>query len=184
MKYFIHKLADVQSVSIGIDTKIWQFTIVLKNAVIGSNCNVNANVFIENDVVIGDNVTIKSGVQIWDGVTIEDDVFIGPNATFTNDITPRSKQHPDSFQKTVIKQGASVGANSTIIPGIIIEKYGLIGAGSVLTKSTGKNELWLGNPAKKVGFVTNEGETLNLNLFDTKTNIKYKWEQNNLVAIE
>ena len=183
MKYFIHKLADVQSVNIGADTKIWQFVIVLKNAVIGSNCNINANVFIENDVVIGDNVTIKAGVQIWDGITIEDNVFIGPNATFTNDIKPRSKQYPKFFEKTVIKKGVSIGANATIISGITIDNYALIGAGSVLTKSVGKNELWLGNPAKQVGYITNEGVTMNLNFFDTKTNKKYKWEQNNLVKI-
>ena len=107
MNYFKHVLSDVQSCFIGDDTKIWQFSIVLKNAIIGKNCNINANVFIENDVLIGDNVTVKSGVQIWDGVTLEDNVFIGPNVTFTNDFLPRSKQYPKDFLRTIIKKSAN-----------------------------------------------------------------------------
>lgn len=149
----IHKLSDVQSLNIGKDTNIWQFCVVLKDAVVGENCNINANVFIENDVVIGNNVTIKSGVQIWDGITIEDNVFIAPNVTFTNDFTPRSKQYPTTFLKTTIKKGASVGANSTVIGGIIIGEYAMIGAGSVVTKDIMNNELWYGNPATKKGYV-------------------------------
>ncbi len=149
----IHKLSDVQSENIGQDTNIWQFCVVLKNAVIGNNCNINANVFIENDVKIGDNVTIKSGVQVWDGITLEDDVFIGPNVTFTNDFTPRSKQYPNQFLKTMIKKGASLGANSTIVGGITIGEYAMIGAGSVVTKNIGNNELWYGNPAIKKAYV-------------------------------
>ncbi len=113
----IHKLADVQSLNIGEHTTIWQFCVVLSGAKLGSNCNINAHCFIENDVIIGDNVTVKSGVQLWDGVTIEDNVFIGPNVTFTNDFLPRSKKYPDTFLKTIIKQGASIGANSTLVGG-------------------------------------------------------------------
>jgi len=154
----IHKLSDVQSLNIGKDTNIWQFCVVLQEAVIGNNCNINAGVLIENDVIIGDNVTIKSGVQIWDGITLEDNVFIGPNVTFTNDFTPRSKQYPNQFLKTTIKKGASIGANSTIIGGIVIEQYAMIGAGSVLTKNVGMQELWYGNPAKHKGFVCKCGE--------------------------
>jgi len=101
----VHKLSDVQSINIGKYTNIWQFGVVLKDAIIGKNCNINANVFIENDDLIGYNVTIKSGVQVWDGVTLEDNVFIGPNVTFTNDFTPRSKQYPNQFLKTIIKKG-------------------------------------------------------------------------------
>lgn len=149
----IHELADVQSDSIGININIWQFCVVLKDAKIGNNCNINAHVFIENDVVIGDNVTIKSGVQIWDGISIEDNVFIGPNVTFTNDFTPRSKQYPKEFLKTTIKKGASIGANSTIIGGITIGEYSMIGAGSIVTKNVAKQELWYGNPAKFQGYV-------------------------------
>jgi UDP-2-acetamido-3-amino-2,3-dideoxy-glucuronate N-acetyltransferase len=147
----IHKKADVQSSSIGRDTKIWQYTIVLKGAKIGSNCNVNAQCFIENDVVIGDNVTVKCGVQLWDGITIEDNVFIGPNATFTNDKYPRSKVYPEQFSRTVIKKGASIGANATILCGVTIGENAMVGAGSVVTRDVPAGELWFGNPAKRRG---------------------------------
>ena len=146
----IHPLADVQSENIGENTSVWQFCVILKEAVIGKNCNINCQVFIENDVKIGDNVTIKPGVQIWDGVTLEDNVFIGPNVTFTNDRYPRSKQYPEEFQQTLIKKGASIGANATILGGITIGENALIGAGSVVTKDIPANELWVGNPAKKI----------------------------------
>ena len=175
MKNFIHKLSDVQSINIGQNTSIWQFVVVLKGAHIGDNCNINAHVFIENDVFIGHNVTIKSGVQIWDGITIEDNVFIGPNVTFTNDLVPRSKQYPQSFEKTIIKKGASIGANATIIAGNEIKEFAMIGAGSVVTKSIGKNELWVGNPAKHIGFVTNNGEILNLELKSKDLKKQYSW---------
>lgn len=180
MKYFYHKLSDVQSEKIGKGTSIWQYVVVLKNAIIGENCNINCHVFIENDVVIGDNVTVKSGVQIWDGITLEDNVFIGPNVTFTNDLVPRSKQYPIGFARTIIKKGASIGANATIIAGNKIDEFALIGAGSVVTKSVGKNELWVGNPAKLIGFVTKEGDILDLSLVDKKSNKKYMWYNNEL----
>ena len=154
----IHKLADVQSNNIGEDTYIWQFCVVLKDAKIGNNCNINAQVLIENDVLIGNNVTIKSGVQIWDGITLEDNVFIGPNVTFTNDFLPRSKQYPKDFLKTTIKQFASIGANSTIIGGVTIEEFAMIGAGSVVTKNVGTQELWYGNPAIHKGYVCKCGQ--------------------------
>ncbi|POY34902.1 dTDP-6-deoxy-3,4-keto-hexulose isomerase [Solitalea longa] len=156
----IHPTSEVQTDQIGNDTMIWQFCVILKGAKIGSNCNINFNVFIENDVNIGDNVTIKPGVQVWDGVTIEDDVFIGPNVTFTNDIYPRSKQYPEVFAKTTIKKGASIGANATILAGIEIGEYSLIGAGSVVTKNVPPHTIWYGNPAEQKGNITNEGKTL------------------------
>jgi acetyltransferase-like isoleucine patch superfamily enzyme len=143
----IHKLSDVQSSKIGKDTFIWQFSIVLKNATIGKNCNINCHVFIENDVTIGNNVTIKPGVQIWDGSRIGDDVFIGPNVTFTNDSFPRSKQYPTAFQLITIKNGASIGANSTVLGGVTIGENAMVGAGSLVTKDIPNNELWYGNPA-------------------------------------
>ena len=146
----IHPLSDVQTSNIGVDTYVWQYSIILKGAHIGSNCNINCHVFIENDVIIGNNVTIKSGVQIWDGLRIEDNVFVGPNVTFTNDRYPRSKQYPTDFQKTVLKKGASIGANSTVLGGIVVGENSLIGAGSVVTKDVPANELWVGNPAKKI----------------------------------
>ena len=160
----IHNLADVQSQNIGENTNIWQFCVVLKNAKIGNDCNINAGVLIENDVIIGDNVTIKSGVQIWDGITLEDNVFIGPNVTFTNDFLPRSKQYPKEFLKTTIKKSASIGANSTIVGGIIIEEYAMIGAGSVVTKDVGIQELWYGNPAKHKGYVCKCGQKCDISL--------------------
>lgn len=144
----IHKLSDVQSENIGKNTNVWQFCVVLAGAKIGDNCNICANVFIENDVVVGDNVTVKCGVQLWDGVTLEDNVFVGPNVTFTNDLYPRSKNHPNEYAKTVIKKGASVGANSTIVCGHTIGENAMIGAGSVVTKDVPAGELWAGNPAK------------------------------------
>lgn len=144
----IHSLADVQSINIGEGTSIWQFSIVLKGAKIGENCNINCQVFIENDVVIGNNVTIKPGVQIWDGVSLEDDVFIGPNVTFTNDLFPKSKNKDFELKKTIVKKGASIGANATILAGITIGENSLIGAGSVVTKDVPENEIWIGNPAK------------------------------------
>ncbi len=144
----IHPSSEVQSKNIGVNTVIWQFCVILKNAIIGNNCNINFNVFIENDVVIGDNVTVKSGVQLWDGMIVEDNVFIGPNVTFTNDKFPRSKQYPDMFQKTIVKKGASIGAGSVILCGIQIGENAMIGAGSVVTKNVPANELWFGNPAK------------------------------------
>lgn len=181
MNYFSHKLADVQSENIGKDSTIWQFVVILKDAVIGENCNINAHVFIENDVLIGNNVTIKPGVQIWDGITIEDNVFIGPNVTFTNDLIPRSKQYPENFKKTLIKEGASIGANATIIAGNIIGEYAIIGAGSVVTKPIGENELWVGNPAKHVGYVTDKGDLLDMNLKSKSSSKQYKWRNKQIV---
>lgn len=181
MSVFIHKSADVQSLNIGDNTKIWQYVVVLKNAKIGENCNINSHVFIENDVSIGNNVTTKSGVQIWDGVTLEDDVFIGPNVTFTNDLIPRSKAYPEKFARTIVRRGASIGANATIIAGNSIGEYAMIGAGSVVTKNIGNNELWVGNPAQHVGYVTNKGEVLGKNLISKTNGKKYKWSNNKLV---
>lgn len=144
----IHPTAEVQTNEIGDNTLIWQYCVILKGAKIGANCNINFNVFIENDVEIGNNVTVKPGVQIWDGLRIEDHVFIGPNVTFINDKYPRSKHYPEQFAQTIIKEGASIGAGSVILCGLTIGKNSMIGAGSVVTKSIPDNELWYGNPAK------------------------------------
>jgi acetyltransferase-like isoleucine patch superfamily enzyme len=129
-------------------------------AVIGENCNICDHTFIENDVIIGNNVTIKSGVQIWDGLRIKDNVFIGPNVTFTNDLYPRSKVYPKEFIKTYLEEGVSIGANATIICGITIGKWAMIGAGSVVTKNVPDYALVFGNPAKIKGYVCICGKKL------------------------
>lgn len=145
---YIHPSSDVQTKDILKDTTIWQFCVVLPRAKIGSNCNINAHCLVENNVIIGNNVTLKCGVYLWDGIRIEDNVFIGPNVTFTNDKYPRSRQYPESFDNTVVKKGASIGANSTILGGVTIGENAMIGAGSVITKDVPANTLWFGNPAK------------------------------------
>jgi len=160
VNYKIHPLADVQTDQIGEGTNIWQYSVVLKQAQIGANCNINALTLIENDVVIGNKVTVKSGVQIWDGSRIADYVFIGPNVTFTNDLSPRSKQRPVEFLKTTIEHHASIGANATIIGGITIGQYAFIGAGSVVTKDIAPYALVYGNPAKQNGWVCECGTKL------------------------
>ena len=137
----IHPLSDVQNKNIGENTNIWQYCVVLPNAKIGSNCNICSHCFIENDVVVGDNVTVKNGVYLYDGITIEDDVFIGPNATFCNDRYPKSKNKNFKLEPIVIKKGASIGANATILPGVTIGENALIGAGAIVTRDVQPNSL-------------------------------------------
>ena len=143
----IHKLSDCLNINIPESTIIWQYVVVLSQAVIGENCNICAHCFIENDVRIGNNVTVKNGVYLWDGIVIEDNVQVGPNVTFTNDKYPRAKTIFD-LQRTLIKKNASIGAGSVILGGITIGENAMIGAGSVVTKSVPANELWFGNPAR------------------------------------
>ncbi|WP_164111726.1 MULTISPECIES: acyltransferase [Sphingobacterium] len=172
----IHPTADVQTDKIGEDTFVWQYSVILFGARIGKNCNINFNVFIEDDVVIGDNVTIKSGVQVWNGVDLEDNVFIGPNVTFTNDQVPRSKQYPERFDRTLVCEGASIGANSTVVAGNTIGKFAFIGAGSVVTTSVPPFHVYYGNPARHKGYVTKEGILLDLD-FKDKNGVAYKLEE-------
>ena len=131
-------------------TNVWQFCVVFPNADIGENCNICANVLIENDVKIGNNCTVKCGVQLWDGVVLEDDVCIGANVTFTNDRYPRAKNPDWRLERTLIKRGASVGAGSTLLCGITVGENAMIGADSVVTKDVPAGELWVGNPARYV----------------------------------
>ena len=119
-KVFVHPSSLSESMNIGAGSRVWAFTHILSQAIIGKDCNISDHVFIENDVTIGDRVTVKCGVQIWDGITVGDDVFIGPNVTFTNDKFPRSKVYPEEFSRIQVLNGASIGANATILCGITI----------------------------------------------------------------
>jgi UDP-2-acetamido-3-amino-2,3-dideoxy-glucuronate N-acetyltransferase len=150
---FVHSKAICESTHVGEDTRIWAFAHVLPGARIGKNCNICDGVFIENDVVIGDDVTIKSGVQLWDGSRIGHRVFIGPNAAFTNDRFPRSKKYPDAFVNTVIEEGASIGANATILPGVVVGAEAMIGAGAVVSRDVPPRAVVTGNPASVVDYV-------------------------------
>lgn len=151
--FFVHEYGLCESATVGARTRIWAFTHVLPGAIVGDDCNICDGVFIENDVVVGDRVTIKSGVQLWDGLRVAHDVFVGPNATFTNDLFPRSRQSPGAFQQTVLEEGCSVGANATILPGSRIGRHAMVGAGAVVTRSVPPNAIVVGNPARIVGYV-------------------------------
>jgi UDP-2-acetamido-3-amino-2,3-dideoxy-glucuronate N-acetyltransferase len=154
----VHQHALVEpGARIGPGTRVWAFAHILPGAVIGQDCNICDQTFIENDVVVGDRVTIKSGVQLWDGVTLGDDVFVGPNATFTNDPFPRSRQRPTSFPRTFVCNGASIGANATILPGLTIGEAAMVGAGAVVTKDVPPEAIVVGNPARIVGYVKPDG---------------------------
>ena len=177
---YIHNLSDIKTIKIGKGTTIWQYVVILEGAVIGKNCNINAFCLIENDVVVGDNVTIKSGVQLWDGISIEDNVFIGPNVTFTNDLVPRSKVYPEKYLKTVIKKGASIGANATILPGVTIGEYALVGAASLVKKNIKDYSLYTGNPSEFVAFICKCGERLDINCLCPHCGMKYQMIDNNL----
>ena len=143
----IHPLSDCKA-KVPESSRIWQFCVVFPHCKIGENVNICSHCLIENDVVIGNNVTIKSGVQLWDGIEVEDNVCIGANVSFTNDKYPRVKNPDWTLMKTKICKGASIGAGSTILPGITIGENAMIGAGSVVTKDIPAGELWMGNPAK------------------------------------
>jgi len=173
MSYKIHPTSDVHTTHIGENTTIWQFCVIFKEAVIGANCNICSHCLIENRVVIGDNVTVKSGVQLWNGIQLENGVFVGPNVSFTNDTFPRSKNTQWNELNTIIGKGASIGANSTILCGIELGAYCMIGAGSVVTKPIPSFTLWYGNPAVHRGYVTEQGQVLGLDLKDKVTEKQY-----------
>ncbi len=160
--FFAHPNAIVESARVGKATRVWAFAHILPGAVIGEDCNICDHVFIENDVAIGDRVTIKSGVQLWDGVRLDDDVFVGPNATFTNDPSPRSKQYPVEFTKIIVQKGASIGANATILPGVTIGRNAMVGAGAVVTRDVPPNAIVTGNPARIVNYVTEKFQSKTL----------------------
>lgn len=152
----IHPMAICESTRVGEGTRVWAFAHVLPGATIGADCNICDGVFVENDVVVGDRVTVKCGVQLWDGVTLEDDVFVGPNATFTNDPFPRSKRPPAEFARTLVRAGASIGANATILPGVTIGHGAMVGAGAVVTSDVPANAIVVGNPARITGYTGDE----------------------------
>lgn len=159
---FIHEASIVESESIGAGTRIWAFAHIMSGAIIGENCNIGEGCYIEGQAVIGNNVTIKNQICVWDGVTLEDHVFLGPQVVLTNDFIPRNlhRTSPEKFMKTLIKRGASVGANATIICGIIIGEHALIGAGSVVTGDVPAYALVYGNPAKIRGYVCECGNKI------------------------
>ena len=150
----IHPSAIVEpGASVGQRTTIWAFVHVLAGATLGEDCNVCDHVFIEGDVIVGNRVTIKSGVQLWDGLRVEDDVFIGPNATFTNDPFPRSKQYPERYPATTLRRGASIGANATVLPGLTIGEHAMIGAGAVVLEDVPARAVVVGNPGKIIRYL-------------------------------
>ena len=153
MSAFVHDKALCESSQVGDGTRVWAFAHILPGARVGRDCNICDGVFVENDVVVGNRTTIKCGVQLWDGVRLGDDVFVGPNATFTNDPFPRSRQRPETYPETVVESGASIGANATILPGLRIGSGAMVGAGAVVTRSVPPNAIVVGNPARIVGYV-------------------------------
>lgn len=161
-KYFAHETAVIdEGCAIGAGTKIWHFSHIMPNCEIGENCNIGQNVVVSPDVVLGNNVKVQNNVSIYTGVTCEDDVFLGPSMVFTNVINPRSAvNRRGQYSKTHVGKGASIGANATIVCGHDIGKYAFIGAGAVVTKHVPDYSLWVGNPAKQIGWMSEYGHRL------------------------
>jgi acetyltransferase-like isoleucine patch superfamily enzyme len=156
----VHPQAIVDTKEIGENTRIWAFVHILDGARIGANGNICDHVFIENGVTLGDNVTVKSGVFLWNGVTAEDNVFIGPCAAFTNDLVPRSRNAGFQLRTTLLKKGCSIGANATILPGLTVGRYAMVGAGAVVTRDVPDFAVMVGNPAKQKGWICACGNKL------------------------
>ncbi len=158
--YFVDKTSLIGShATVGDGTKIWQFCNIMDGAIIGSQCNIGQGCFIESGVKIGDRCKIKNNIALYDGLQCEDEVFLGPNCVFTNVINPRAGYEKKAeFRKTIIKKGATIGANSTIVCGHTIGRYAMVGAGSVVTRDIPDYELWYGNPARQKGYVCKCGE--------------------------
>lgn len=163
MKFFKHETAIVDKpCSVGKDTKIWHFSHVMTNSIIGDNCNIGQNVVISPNVILGNNVKVQNNVSIYTGVICKDDVFLGPSMVFTNIINPRSAiNRKNQFLKTIVGKGCSIGANATIVCGNELGEYSFIGAGSVVTKNVKNFALLVGNPAKQIGWVSEYGHRLN-----------------------
>lgn len=165
MKYFIHETSVVdKGCKIGDNTKIWHFSHIMTNCFIGANCNIGQNVVISPEVVLGENVKVQNNVSIYTGVICEDNVFLGPSMVFTNVINPRSAvNRKNEYQKTIVKQGASIGANATIVCGNNIGEFSFIGAGAVVTKEIPNFALVVGNPSRQIGWVSEYGHKLHFN---------------------
>jgi UDP-2-acetamido-3-amino-2,3-dideoxy-glucuronate N-acetyltransferase len=161
---YIHPQAIAESNNIGKGTRIWAFAHILRGAVVGRNCNIGDHCYIEGKVKIGNEVVIKNGVSLWEGVTIENHVFVGPNVTFTNDSLPRAKVYRNKYDNTLIKEGASIGANATLISPIIIGCYALVGGGAVVTHDVPDFGLVYGNPARLSAFVCRCAKSLPIGL--------------------
>lgn len=185
--FFVHDSSYVDKpISIGKGTKIWHFSHVMPNAIIGNNCNIGQNVVISPNVKLGNNVKIQNNVSIYTGVVCEDDVFLGPSMVFTNVINPRSGvNRRDEYLNTLVKKGASIGANATIVCGNNIGRYAFIGAGSVVTKEIPDYALVVGNPSKQIGWMSEYGERLNFNVDGvavcTETGTKYLLHNNKVI---
>ena len=162
-EFFVHPNALVASDRIGKGSRIWAFSNVQKDVVIGEDCNICDHCFVESHVTIGHRVTVKNGVSLWDGMTIEDNVFIGPNAVFTNDIYPRSKVYHQEPDRTLLKEGCTIGANAVVVAGHTIGRWALIGAGAVVTKDVPDFTLWFGNPARFAAYICKCAERLSFN---------------------
>lgn len=190
MSYFNHPSAYVdEGAIIGNGTKIWHFSHIMSGAVIGDNCNIGQNVVVSPGVILGKNVKVQNNVSIYTGVICEDDVFLGPSMVFTNIINPRSAiVRKDQYRETIVEKGASIGANATIICGIRIGKFALIGAGAVVTKSVNQYALIMGNPAKQTGWVSEYGHKLSFDdkgiAFCGESNEKYQFLNNTVIKIE
>lgn len=187
--YFAHETAVIdEGCTIGNGTKIWHFSHIMPNCIIGEKCNLGQNVVVSPDVVLGNNVKVQNNVSIYTGVICENDVFLGPSMVFTNVINPRSAiNRKNEYQKTTVKKGASIGANATIICGNDIGEYAFIGAGAVVTKEIKKYALVVGNPAKQIGWVSEYGYRLHFDENNTaiciESNEKYLLKNNEVEKI-
>tara|TARA_B110000967_G_C18720948_1_gene477635 strand:- start:157 stop:729 length:573 start_codon:yes stop_codon:yes gene_type:complete len=187
--YFAHETAVIETdCSIGNGTKIWHFSHVMSHCIIGEECNIGQNVVVSPHVILGKNVKVQNNVSIYTGVICEDDVFLGPSMVFTNIINPRSAiKRNTAYQKTVVKKGASIGANATIICGNTIGEYAFIGAGAVVTKEVFPYALVVGNPSKQIGWVSEFGHTLEFNEngigICKESNQKYQLKNNTILKL-